>query len=404
MKTNRFITAAGFLLLLSVFFSCGLLKKTPEPVVQKPFTPAFRVLAASDTTIDFSGGGIRYMLPQARLEIAITLTRTEQIKGPYAAFAGKYLGIDNVISANSVQWQIEEITVGSTPVPDTEQSYFIDLGAGDSSTVPLSMLLNINGLGALTGSKSMQVGNQVENNLMGQSRPGYSGLFMRYAEENYYEVIDTVIEKVTSDTQTVETKVVQKKMMEKPTEQKAKEAADLIQKLKEQRISLLTGYQEIPYDPVTLRYMVTQLEQMENEYTELFTGISMTSRAKRTFVYTPKKQDDCIPVSVTRFSVSEGFIANESQKGEPVFIQVCSQGSAGIGSQVVSQAGDSAKTYGFVYRIPQWCSVKIYVGQKLQKEMGMMIPQFGSVARLPWFVTHFDLDPRTGTVTQLTHP
>lgn len=404
MKTNRFFTAVGFLMLFSGLTSCGLLKKAPEPVVQKPFIPAFRVLAAGDTTINNSGGGITYMLPQARLEVAITLTRTEQVKGPYAAFAGKYLGIDNVISANSVTWQIEDISVGSVPVPDIKHTYYIDLAAGDSSSVPLSMMLNINGLGSLTGSKSMQVGSQVENNFMSQSRASYSGLFMQYADENYYEIVDTVIQKVTSDTQTVETKVLQKKMMEKPTEQKAKEAADIIQKLKEQRISLLTGYQEIPYDPTTIRYMVSQLEQMENDYLELFTGITLTSRVKRSFDYIPGKQDDCIPVSLIRFSVTEGFIPNDIQKGEPVFIQVCSLGAEGTGNTVLPQVEGSAKAYGFVYRIPQWCAVKVYVGQKLQKEMGMMIPQLGSVSRLPWFVSNFELDPRTGAVTQFRHP
>ncbi|HRZ42468.1 MAG TPA: DUF4831 family protein [Bacteroidales bacterium] len=404
MKTNRFITAVGFLMLFSGFTSCGLLKKTPEPVVQKPFIPAFRVLSVTDSTLNQGGGGICYTLPQSRLETTITLTRIEQVKGPYAAFAGKYLGIDNVISANSVQWQIDDISVGSVPVPDTEQTFYIDLRTGDSASVPLSMMLNLNGLNSLTGSKSLPVSSQVENNFMSQARPAYSGLFMQYADENYYEIVDTVIEKITSDTQTVETKVLQKKMMEKPTEQKAKEAADLIQKLKEQRISLLTGYQEIPYDPATIRYMVSELEQMENDYLELFTGVTLTTKVKRTFVYIPNKQDDCIPVSLIRFSPAEGFISNDIQKGEPVFIQVCSQGRGVTDHTVTPQAADSARFYGFAYRIPQWCAVKIYVGQKAQKEMGMLIPQLGSVARLPWYVTNFELDPRTGAVIQFIHP
>ncbi len=407
MKTKNIVSVIIIALLLAGLSSCEVLRKQPEPVVQKPFVPPFRVMEAGDTQELKVPGGIYYTLPQSRLEVTFTLTRIEQVKGPYAGFAGKYLGIDNVISANSVTWQIDDISISSVAIPDTAQTYYIAMGEGDSASVPLSLIINLNAMGALSGTTPGASVQQVENNFISPSRSRYSSVFKYFSEDNLFEVVDTVIEKVTSDTQTIETKVLQKKMVEKPAEQKAKEAADFIQKIKDLRISLLTGYQEIPYDPATIRYMATELEQMEMDYIELFTGVSLATTYKRTFVYIPKKQDDCLPVSIGRFSTAEGFLPNESPRGEPVFIQVCSQGGTAAGHMnqpLFVHSKPAENQQGFVYRIPEWSVVSIYLGQKLQKDMGILIPQLGSVQRLPWFVTHFELDPETGAIIRIQYP
>ena len=67
--------------------------------------------------------------------------------------------------------------------------------------------------------------------------------------------------------------ILKRTMVEKSPEQKAREAADFISKIKEDRFNLLTGYQEVSYNQETLEYMDTQLKLLEKEYMKLFTGI-----------------------------------------------------------------------------------------------------------------------------------
>jgi hypothetical protein len=408
MKLRHFVNIFLLTILITSLFSCHLMKKpVVPPPPPPPFIPAFKVYSANDSFDSKKPGGIFYMLPQSKFEVTVSLTKTEQIKGPYASFASKYLGIDNVISNNSVSWQIRDMDIRAIPVPDPSQLFYIALGDGDSSTIPLSLQLNLNALQSLSGSGMISRVPLVENNYIGSPKSEKAQYFRYNSESNLSEVVDTTIVNVPTDTQSTEKKIVMKKLIEKPAEQKAKEAADFILKIRDQRFSLLTGYQEIPYDPSTIRFMAAELDRMEREYLELFTGVTVTTTYKRSYSYIPRKADDCIPVSLGRFSVAEGILPNESPKGEPIFIQVCTKGVMSTGDMtkyksVASMSGDYS--FGFAYRIPEWSDVTLYLGSRIQKETGMFIPQLGTVARLPYFISNFELDPETGAILRIIHP
>lgn len=415
MRSNLSFT---LLILGAVTLSSCFPKITSSP---KPFQPPFMVIGAGDSIIPQTTGGICYMLPKTRFDVTLHMKKTELVKGPFAAYAGKYLGIDNVINTNTSYWQIEEIEIHSTPVPDTDHLYYVAMGEMDSSSVPVAFQMNFSNIGMLTGASPMGDSKTFENTSISLSNLGYSNVFKYYSENNLFESADTVIERVLLDSVTVEKTVIKKKMVEKPLEQRAKETADLILKLKDQRLSLLTGYHEVPYDPVTMKYMADELEKMEREYIELFTGITIQSRVKRSFTYTPTSADDCIPMAMLRFSSQDGILPAESSKGEIIYIQCCSQGVAAARSRFPVKVPDTEvvdtladvpqvpvavckKSYGFVYRIPEWGKVTVYLGSKVQKEIGVQIPQFGTTERLPWFITKFNMDPETGAINQVRYP
>lgn len=392
-----------FLALGMLLSSCDLLQKAQQP---QPFTPPFSVLHSGDTALVQKPGGFWYMLPKSRFEVLLQLKRTELVKGPYAQFAGKYLGIDNVINSSTTIWQIDDIVIRSTPVPDTSQLYYVAMGNMDTMPIPVSMLFNINNIGALTGVLPTEDTRAYETTSIQTPGSFYSAVFKYHAESNLFETIDTVIERVMLDSVSVEKTVLRKKLVEKPMEQRAKETADLIMKLREQKLSLLTGYQEIPYDPSTIRYMVGELERMEREYIELFTGLTIQTNHTRRFYYTPTSDDNCLPVPMIRFSSQEGVVPLEGSKGDVIYIQCCAQGVTHARHRFAFAVDSLSiqRNTGFVYRNPEWAMLTIFLGSRMQKEVGMQVPQLGTPERLPWFVTKFSIDPETGALIQVRYP
>jgi len=187
------------------------LGKTPS----EPFVPPFVVIGADDTLVPVKPGGIWYLLPQTRIEVVVHAKRTELVKGPYAAFAPRYLGIENVINTQTVFWQLEDIELNTTPVPDPSQLYYVSIGNMDSVSIPFSMHLNFNSFGTLTGSETIESNYRVGRTFMSPPQPTYSSVFKHHAESNLFEMVDTIIERVVMDSITVETKVLRTKMVER---------------------------------------------------------------------------------------------------------------------------------------------------------------------------------------------
>lgn len=373
----------------------------------EPLLPPFEVVEHTpDSGLNLSGG-VYYMLPKSRFEIKIQVRKTDLIKGPYADFAGKYLGIDNVINSSVTVWQIDEISVFSYAVPDTSQLYYVALREPSVSSIPANFQLNFNNLGAITGSVTTADIFLPESTSISAPGISYSDVFKFYAESNLFETVDTIVERVALDSVMVEQTILKKKMVEKPLEQRAKEASEIIQEIKEQRLRLLTGYHEIPYDPVTMKYMDGELEKMEQDYIELFTGLKVETTFFRSFFFTPELPDDCIPLTMTRFSQQDGILPIENNRGEIMYVRFCSQGVSAAQKRFLSPDSLNKENKihtGFVYRIPEWASVTIYLGNKVQKEINMPLPQFGGTARLPGFISQFKMDPETGAILNVKYP
>jgi len=406
MKRPILLLLFSALLFLLVTSCHRFFSETP---VSKPFTPPFIVLGEHDTLIPAKPGGIWYMLPQSMIEVTVHTQRTELVKGPYAAFASKYLGIDNVITNNHIYWQLEDITIGTTPVPDPDHLYYVSLGDADSVEIAIPLELYVNPQGSITCAAGAGKRFTVGQSFMAAPQPDYSSVFKLHAESNLFEKIDTIIEQVMQDSIKVEKRVLRTKMIEKPIEQRAKETADLILKMREDRIRLLVGFQEIPYDPVTIKYLVDELERVEREYIELFTGLRLETKHSRSFFIIPKQSDDCVPIPMMRFSSQEGVSPASHSRGQLLYLQVCSEGvSEAISRFRFLNVHDTLKSQlpatGFVYRNPEWTKISVYLGNALQKEVGVQIPQFGRVERLPWNVTRFNMDPETGSVRFLQIP
>lgn len=347
--------------------------------------------------------GFFYSLPRNVVSIDITVTKTRRIMGPYAKYASKYLGIKNVPQSNSVNFEITDIKMNSYAEPDPEQFYFVDLSKYKSSARhPLLMRLSESGLLQDINDNSDATVSAEQRQHMEKSEIDYSETFKFLASGNLKEQIDTIIEKLNIDTLTIEKRVVKRSMVEKTMEEKAKEAADFISLVKEQRFDIITGAQEVAYTDATIRLMNDELLKLEQEYMTLFTGLTETYTYQYRYTYTPEPQIFNAMIPLFKFSKFAGVIDEDFHGGQMVYIKVSrAKNTMALSNFANSNVKPEDEANGFYYRIPEYAKFSIMNGIEQIAEASFLISQFGVVTSLPPGDGNIQFYPNTGAIRKV---
>ncbi len=377
-------------------------------VLSVPVYTQINVFRIDNNAMPQSREGVFYSLPRTVVRVEVKIDRIENYKGPYADYAARYLGLKNVITANSVEYKISDISITTYPEPDPDQYYFVELGEKVSKGQQTGLLeLSSSGLflGTISGLKDT-VSN--ETVLIGKNEPMagtekdvFGELFKYYADVSVFEKVDTIIRKINIDTMTLERQFLKRTMVEKSPEQKAKEASDVITKIKDNRFNLLSGYQEVNYNKETLEYMDTQLKQMEREYIKLFTGISLHKTLTFSYKYIPLPNQINTEIPIFKFWKSKGVIGLDEPGGRVVTINIQRVGNTNSVSAYLARAEKSAKSNGFYYRIPELARVTVKLDENTQVENQCLISQLGLVSFLPSHKWKVRLHESTGGVKGL---
>ncbi len=334
--------------------------------------------------------GIFYSLPRTVVKIDVKIDRIENYKGPYADFALRFLGLKNVISSNSIDYRISDITITTYPEPDPDQYYFVELGDKISKGEKAGML-SLSDAGVILGTLTDSI--ETQGDFMHQAKPveslaeadkdAFGELFKYSADVSVFEKVDTIIRKINIDTMTVERQYYKRTMVEKSPEQKAKEAADYISKIKENRFNLISGTQEVNYNKETLEYMDAQLKTMEKEYLKLFTGISLHKNLTFSYKYIPIPNQINTEIPIFKFLKSKGVIDLDEQGGKVVTIKIQRVGNTNTVANYLNKAQKDTKAQGFSYRIPELARVTVKLDENTQEETQCLVSQLGVVTNLP---------------------
>ena len=363
------------------------------------------VFRIDKNTVPSGKEGVYYSLPRTVIKVNVTLDRVENYKGPYAESALKYLGLKNVVSANSIEYNITDIKVTTTAEPDPDQYYFIEFGEKITKNEKAGLFaLTESGLilGTMPGEsdtvKEVRIIKPEESPLISE-RDVFPEIFKYSSDFSFFEKVDTIIRKVNVDTITMERQYLKRTVVEKSPEQKAKEAADFISKIKDNRFNLISGFQEVNYNKETLEYMDAQLKILEKEYMKLFTGISIHKTIVFSFVYSPNPNQVNAAVPVFKYSKTKGIIDLDEPGGKVVTVKIQRSGTTGSLSAYLKKiTEDEKKSHGFYYRIPELAKVNVKLDENLQDETQCLVSQLGVVTYLPankWKVNFF---PETGGV------
>jgi len=348
------------------------------------------VIRVDNNAMPQTGEGCFYSLPRTVVKIEVKIDRIENYKGPYADYALRYLGLKNVVFANSVEYKISDIAITTYPEPDPDQYYFIELGEkipkGEKTAI-----LSLNNAGLILGT-IQEAKDTIGKGaiILKQEEPSFESptdafgeLFKYSADVSVFEKIDTIIKKINIDTLTLERQYLKRTMVEKSPEQKAKEAADFISKIKDNRFNLISGYQEVNYNKETLEYMDAQLKQMEKEYLKLFTGVNLSKTLTFSFKYIPLPNQINTEIPLFKFLRTKGIIDLDEPGGKVITIKIQRVGNTTMVASYLKRAEKETKVHGFYYRIPELARVMVKVDEFTQEETQCLIDQLGLVTFLP---------------------
>jgi hypothetical protein len=346
--------------------------------------------------------GLFYSLPRTVVNIEVKIDRVQNYKGPYADYALRLLGLKNVIPANSVDYRISSISVTTTAEPDPEQYYFVETGEkSEKGEIPGLFLLDPSGLilgTILPASEQKEIVIRETDSDENSSQEDLFGELFKYsADISVFEKVDTIIRKISLDTLTVERQFYKRTVVEKSPDQKAKEAADFISKIKENRFNLLSGVQEVNYNRETLEYMDSQLSTMEKEYMKLFTGVSISESLTFNYKYIPVVNQINTEIPVFKFSRAKGVVDLDEQGGKVVTVKVQRVGNTNALSGYISQAQKPVKQQGLTYRIPELAKVTVKYDEMMH-ETQCLVNQLGAVAFLPANRWKVQYHPETGGI------
>jgi hypothetical protein len=358
-----------------------------------------------DGNAEVSGkAGVYYKLARTAVHVDLVVTKVEKIKGPYAQFAGKYLGLSNVIDQNSTDYQLTNITLTPVVSADPDQNYFIECNPSDAAQKSLQLVLSESGILLNTTGEEQILAEDNNQEYQAEESNIYPDVFKYFSDLNLFEQVDTIIERVNIDTATIEKMVFRRTLVEKTPEQKAKDAADFIMKVKENRLNLISGYQEVNYDKETFTLMNSELEKLENEYQKLFTGLTFTKTLEYHFSYIPSQSKQNDTVALFRLSNLKGVLDTSNINGEPVFLTInAANGNQAITDYVSKQSSLKNKGRGYYYRFPEFAEVTIILGNKTRIKANLPVNQFGVITWLPASKAALSVYPSTSGIRKISY-
>jgi hypothetical protein len=335
-----------------------------------------KVYNLADTTAKIKHNSLVYYLPEAVIRIKVVVETEYFIPGPYHKFADKYLTIKGAKGEASQFTEIKDVDFQLYSKPDSKAGYII------SSQKELPHLAFVNGsIISSYGTKTQSV--ESSNTDFYLNVPSYltdDVLFKDLSvKRNFIDLTDTTYKVVEIDSVFQKIPIYNKTITSKEFEQKAEEAANFIIKLRKRRFKLMTGQFDTDAPPKNVDMMIAELDSLEIQYLELFTG--KTERVVNEYYFT------IIPdAGITQQKIKLFEMDNQDDSSEDVFLEITNNNQYELISGFYNRQDKLAKkdkSKGLYYRIPGTGTIKLMVHGHVYAEETLVIPQFGYLNYLP---------------------
>ncbi len=342
------------LLIISVSY-CSLFASTPQDRRR-----------GSDESVEISTpGGVVYSLPRNGFIVELCAVQSIYVPGPYARYAKKYLGIDKVIENEKTQWQIQSIELEKTYEPDPDAMFIaMDTIEGNVSLLPDGIIAGLN------SEVPQSAQNFFQSSFLNENIKPKNVFADRSADDFYFIQLD-------SETG-VETEV------EKNIEEKAREAADYIIRLRKKRAyTILNPSDVVPEDGDGYEVFIDEAHRLDKVYTELFTGKVIEKTHKFQYVFVPGNSNVRNEV-LFRFSEENGIMGKSNIAGRPIFISFTKQQELVDNSKLLlSENNIDIDKGGLYYRIPVMADIEITDGVNSIYQGKTTVAQFGVAMPVP---------------------
>ena len=377
---QKFFT--GFLTFLLIFSSITV------TVAQVSVTKVKSGETASD--------GVIYNLPLTGFNVEIEVSRTDYIKGPYAEYAEKFLGLTNVIQYDNTIYNISAVSITSFSAIDPDSYYLIQPQSKSKIRSDFSIRLTPEGFLSGVSAHENPVGKAKEKRLSAEV-----SYLPEIVSANYLEKVDTITRRIGRDTVLIEEKILKKSSTAKTPEQRAKEAADFIMKLDESMFNLINGYQEVNYEKGTMEFMYQEMSSMREDYLLQFKGITRTSVEKYSFRIIPDAGKKLADYQIARFSNVKGILDKDVNSGDKISISVEDLNQVPIIYNKKEQENEAAS--GIVYRLPDMAELILKIGGKELLKTQFSVAQLGELKVLPAELSgELEIHDNTGSLKRVS--
>ena len=305
---------------------------------------------------------VKYALPRSVLVFDVKAERICFHAGPYAKYAAKYLGFE-AQEFDHTSYNVTSVTLKSKTEADQNCRFGIELTPAGRRDY---FALTTQGLIAREGGQ-VPAGN-VWRFPSGKDR----GFSVEGLPANLTQETGTLYRKGRASVQ-------QSAVVEKSEEQKAREVADRIFAIREQKYKILVGDTDATYSGEAMKATIDELSRMEAECLELFQGASESSEVEASFEVMPAK--DVQMYVAFRVSDEEGLVQADNIGGRPYLLELVPEQipepQAPASVAPARKKGKAPEPQLLHYRIPAICTARLSDGQNTLLQTRVPVYQFG---------------------------
>jgi hypothetical protein len=322
-------------------------------------------------------GSLIYGLPLTVMDIEIEAERIIEKPGPYSRFAGDLLGLTDIIKTDNEFWKLKSINVGTHQELDPDEFYVIG-----TSTLFYTNVLALKESGLI-----LDLNREIQNSsdLIENDRKTDLSSLKIYdlgADEYYQNRKDTLYKVVSVDTAFVKIPYLIEKKQKLTIDMLAEKAAVRLMELRDGKHLILTGETNVfPQNEAA----INEINRLEKEYTELFTGKILKEVRTFSFHIIPVKDSAGKQTTICWFSESTGPGTTSMKSAIPVNMEFIPEMKTSHIREISSkETGSSGAKYNkLFYRIPEVVTIRVTFGNELINTSRKLIYQFGEVLRLP---------------------
>lgn len=325
---------------------------------------------------------LRYMLPTTGFKVTVSLAKVREIKGHYADYAEKLLGLTHVIHENKTYYRVKNVALEPIQFPDYTQAYLVELSAKEYQEIITQNAKNQ----IPTSQKPIR-----EITEYCASTASIPPFFKNYSDPSYAEMDDPFVETKIIDGVVTQVPANHTKLISKTSDQKAQEASDAISKSRKDQYTLASGEHETAYPAETIGMMLKELKQWEENYLSLFTGLIIEDAYDYTFYITP---DTIQNYPLFSFDPSQG-ISTDNLTGNNVYYLEFTPIFKDSYTQLtnISPTTPKIKKMGYRYREATPVQLKLTLqGKEINNFGNVTLSQYGPLKMLPTKTPNIDLN------------
>lgn len=331
---------------------------------------AAQVLSPEETA---PAGTVVYSLPRTTIVLKVTAEHESYQAGPYAQYAKKYLGVD-VRPASGEFYKIKSIEMVPCIEADPAVSAVVNL-QGSKTAAANFLQMSSQGLVALSDAYT---GKPAQWRFPSVANPDD---FLQGAASNIYNATTTLYKTVAGADGMEKIPVKQEQTVVKSLEKKAEETADMIFKLRQKRIEIITGDTDATFSGEAMSATLAEIKRLEDEYMSMFVGKSVKDEQTVTFDVVPQAFPKKLMYIAFRISDQQGLLPANNMQGRPVVLEIVEDAEK-IDPTSVEEAALATKGK-VAYRQPVTVVVKVMDGQKVLIQTRVPVYQLGKIMSFP---------------------